>query len=587
MKGRIPESVIEEIHQRINIVDVVSSYVNLTYKGGRWWGLCPFHSEKTPSFTVNQENNLYYCFGCQKGGNAINFLMETESLSFIEAVRRLAEKAGIEISYTESDRSRINTKKVLEELYFKVSVTFHWLLLNHPGAAEAREYLKLRGISEDTRDAFQLGWAPADGEWLYDFLVNKKYSPEFLATSGLFSRKSSHWAFFIDRLMFPIMPSADRVIAFSGRSFGEKVPKYKNSSDTPLFKKSNHLYGLGQAMKSIRLSRQVYLCEGNIDVLACRQSGLGETVAPLGTSFTEEQARILKRLADSVVIIFDGDDAGRKGTMRAAILAEQHGLSVKAVSLPPGSDPAELMVQKGENFLQKMLIEPVNVFDYMLDCQTSSKPVISGEVQEKILKELIPYLQAVESEVRRESYLLQLAEAVNSSPPAVIKEYNNLKRGDKRLSITRKERHLDIQTSGDELYLMTAVAVKTEFFPALRTMLAPEVFRDKRALAIYRVMDELTTAGKMLRTDMVAEQLENPQLVSFILEKAVTEEFMEKAEQTINDKINLLRIRTLTEENRELIKKLAHGSIEQQTKLITRIKDIDQEIMSIRQDNHD
>ena len=477
------------------------------------------------------------------------------------------------------------------ELYSRVSKTFHWLFLNHPEAVKARDYLESRGISRLSCEAFRIGWAPSDGEWLYGFLREKKYSPEFLASSGLFSRKSPRWAFFADRLMFPVMPDSDRVVAFSGRSLGERGPKYKNSPETVLYRKSQHLYGLGQARKDIRSTKRVYLCEGNIDVLSCRQSGVGETVAPLGTAFTNEQARMLKRLSENIVLVFDGDEAGTRGAMRASIIAEEHGLTVQAVQLPPGSDPAEIMERKGSKTLQKILSEPINIFEYLVNYMLDAESDVSGEAQEEALKKLRPYLHAVGSEVRREAYLKQLAEAINANPQTVIREYyNRSHEQQKRHVITRNaaQRRVDLEPVGDELYLMIAAAVKTECFSEIRALLAPEVFRDKRALAVYRVMDELSAGGALPRTDMIVEKLADPRLAELILEKSSTEEFTEKVEETIEAKIKLIRVRTLAEESRELINVLSDESSHTRTKArMLRIKEIDQEIISIRQGDDD
>jgi len=561
MAGLIPENVIDEVNRKTDILDLVGSYVTLTRKGDRWWGLCPFHNEKTPSFSVVPEKNIFYCFGCHKGGGSFNFLMEMESLSYPEAIRHLAEKAGVEIPEDRGGEVYRDNRKALEDLYKRVAHTFRWLFIHHENASHAREYLKKRGINEETAEYYQIGWAPGEGEWLYDFLLKKKYSPAFLADSGLFSKKSPRWSLFVDRLIFPVMPDSERVVAFSGRSLNGREPKYINSPETVLYTKSRQLYGLGQARKSIRLNKHVVICEGNLDVLSCCQAGVGETVAPLGTSFTSDQAGLIKRQADSITLLFDGDDAGRRATVKAAILAEGAGLSVNAVKIPPGSDPSEILCGQGPQTLKKLIESPINIFDYLLDFLISAGSDNSGEAQEEALKELTPYLDAVGSDVRREKYLRQLADEVNADPLTVIREYrNNREKNLLKMSGRRFRKDAGEETESffkpvdDELYLMTAVAVKTEYFKTLRSSLAPEIFRDRRALAVYRVLDELDVEGRDLRTDAVVEKLDDEKLKRYILEKAADGIYDERAEETIREKIRLLQIRILNEERQELQK---------------------------------
>ncbi|MCK5734907.1 MAG: toprim domain-containing protein, partial [Spirochaetaceae bacterium] len=426
--------------------------------------------------------------------------------------------------------------------------------------------------------------------------LKKKYSAEFLAESGLFSKKSPRWSYFVDRLIFPVMPDSEHVVAFSGRALNDRGPKYINSPETVLYKKSQQLYGLGQAKKRIRESKQVVICEGNLDVLSCMQAGVSEIVAPLGTAFTHDQARLIKRQADSITLLFDGDNAGRRATVKAAILAENVGLTVKTVKIPPGTDPSDILCDQGAESLKKIIERPINIFEYLLDFLISAKSDKSGEAQEEALKELTPYLDAVGSDVRREKYLRQLADEVNADPVTIIREYRN-NRGKVRLrqstslnkNMTQDEKtESEFKPVGDELYLMTAIAVKTEYFNILKKSLAPEIFRDRRALDVYRVMDELGVEGRELRTDIIVSILEDEKLKSFILEKASAGIYDERAEDTINEKIRLLQIRTLSEERLELQKlmdKEINTELDTQKPVINRarmkrIVEIDKEIQA-------
>jgi len=588
MSGRIPENVVDEVSRRTDILDVVGNYVTLSRKGANWWGLCPFHNEKTPSFSVSPEKNIFYCFGCHKGGGAYQFLMEMESLNFPEAVRRLAEKAGVEIPEEEGQEGYRDNRRALEDLYNRVSHTFRWLFSNHSDASHARDYLQSRGINEETAELYQIGWAPDDGEWLYDFLIKKKYSPDFLATSGLFSRKSPRWSYFVDRLIFPVMPDNERVVAFSGRSLNGREPKYINSPETLLYKKSQQLYGLGQAKKQLRDNKHAIICEGNLDVLSCRQAGVDGTVAPLGTAFTQDQAKLLKRQVQSITLLFDGDNAGRLATVKAAIMAENVGLSVNTVNIPSGSDPSDILCKEGSDSLKKIIENPINIFEYLLHFVISARRDNSGEAQEEALKKLTPYLEAVGSDVRREKYLRQFADEVNADPVTVIREYRANK-GRNLLNTTRRrfktsageETETDFKTVGDELYLMTAVAVKTEHFNTLRSLLAPEVFRDRRALSVYRVIDELSVEGRELQTSLIVSKLDDENLKSYILEKATAGIYDDRAEETINEKIRSLQLRILNDERKELQKLMDNvNNIEINNARMRRIVEIDKEIQA-------
>ena len=503
----------------------------------------------------------------------------------------LAEKAGVEVPETgDKDGRRQSSRKALQELHVRAAGTFNWLLNNSPDAAHARDYLTARGISPETAETYRLGWAPADGEWLYRFLLSKKYSPEFLAESGLFSRKSPRWSYFVDRLMFPVMPDDERVVAFSGRALSERGPKYINSPETVLYRKSRELYGYGQARKGIRTEKQAVVCEGNVDVLACMQAGMVNVVAPLGTAFTAEQAQILKRQAETAVLLFDGDAAGQTATRKAAILCEQAGLTVKAVPMPPGRDPADILEADGPESLKKLLQRPINIFDYLLDFVISAQTGVSGEAQEEALKELTPYLESVGSEVRREAYLNRLADAIKANPATVIRDFRKPKS-------TKTARRFETEPrdgrvvgsdvfSGDEIFLMTAVTVRTEYFATLRERLAPERLRDRRALAVYRLLDELSVNGRVPRTEEVVSQLEDEALKQFILRKAASQVYDDRAGETISDIIVRLSIQGLEEEKGEIVRIMSRDlrtDPDITEARIRRLQEIDREILNIRQ----
>ncbi|HOX92644.1 MAG TPA: DNA primase, partial [Spirochaetales bacterium] len=348
---RIPDHIVQQVIAQSDIVRVVGEYVRLEKRGSRWTGLCPFHTEKTPSFGVNEERGFFYCFGCKKGGDAITFIREMEGCGYVEAVERLATKAGVTISYEGEDdpeeRKKAQEKDALYELYERLSGAFHHLLREDPRGSHALSYARSRCLGDDIITGFRLGYAPADRRWLSRFLESKGYSKDFLARSGLFSQNYADVSIFSDRLLFPIRDERGRTVAFGGRLLSGEGPKYINSPETAIFRKHDTLFALSDAREAMRSAAVAMVCEGYMDALAFHAAGVRYAVAPLGTSFTEGQAKLIKRYATSVVLAFDGDQAGIKATERAIGLAETQGLAVKVLRLSSGKDPAEYLEKLG------------------------------------------------------------------------------------------------------------------------------------------------------------------------------------------------------------------------------------------------
>ncbi len=354
---RIPDHIIQDIVSRTDLVRLVGEYVRLEKRGSRWVGLCPFHNEKTASFGVNEDKGFFYCFGCRKGGDAITFMKEIESCGYVEAIEQLASKAGVIITY-EGDEDPAEAKAAkdresLYELYERIAGTFHHLLMDDPRGAQALAYSRSRKLPDDVLSGFNLGYAPMDRGWLHRFLVKKAYSDDFLESSGLFSKKYKGSAIFSDRLMFPIQDTRGRVVAFGGRLLSGDGPKYLNSPETSIFKKHDTLFGLSKAIQATRSTGEAILCEGYLDAIAFHSAGVSNAVAPLGTSFTESQARLLKRYAKTLILSFDSDEAGKKATERAMGIAEASGLGIRVLLLEGFKDPAEILEKYGPERLKK------------------------------------------------------------------------------------------------------------------------------------------------------------------------------------------------------------------------------------------
>ncbi|MCQ2472768.1 MAG: DNA primase [Saccharofermentans sp.] len=375
--GLIPDSVIEEILTRADIESVVGRYVLLNRKGGNMWGLCPFHSEKTPSFSINPSKGIYKCFGCGKGGNAINFVMEMEHLNYPESIRFLGGLYGVEIpetGYSGNSIQKEEKDRVKEIL--KEAAKFYYKALNDPEiGAPAREYASKRGLSKEVLDNFGLGYSPIARSALYDFLRQKGYRDEELLNSGIFAKSSKTnkpYDLFRGRLMFPIFDSFGTIIAFGGRALGDEKPKYINSPDSLVYNKQNHLYAMNFARKF--QSKQLIVVEGYMDAIAMHSAGFKNTVAALGTSFTDSQLKLCSRYAEEVVFFFDADNAGQNAALRAIKMMMEYlkkltglNITIKIAKVPDGKDPDEYIKQNGADKFKEVVKNALYVEDYLIE----------------------------------------------------------------------------------------------------------------------------------------------------------------------------------------------------------------------------
>jgi len=432
---RIRKTSVEAVVGRTDIAAVIGEYVHLLKAGSGYKGLCPFHNEKTPSFNVVPEKGLFYCFGCQKGGDVIAFLREIEGLTFVEAVERLAEKAGLPLEYEGEDgepdtASRENKlRDSLYELYDRLAATFHWMLLEHSSGKAALDYLRRRKVDDAVLRSFRLGYAPRDRRWLHGFLRDKGYSPDFLAGTGLFSRDYPDRSFFSDRVIFPITDTRGRCIAFGGRLLRGDGPKYLNSPESPIFRKQETLFALSAAARAIRSERSVLICEGYMDVLAYHQAGVENAVAPLGTAFTDAQAHLLRRYAETAVFGFDADEAGQRAAERALIIAAKNGLGAKILPIENGKDSAEILETMGVEELKKIAAFTINGDDFIIRRARSSYDISTSEGKALALKSLFPYMAALDSEIRLAEFADFAAREFRSKTDRILADFEKFRSG--------------------------------------------------------------------------------------------------------------------------------------------------------------
>ena len=428
MSMRYSDDIIEEVRQKNDIVDVVSQYVRLTRRGSTYFGLCPFHNEKTPSFSVTPGKQMYYCFGCGAGGNVYNFIMEYENYTFGEALKHLADRAGVElpkIEYSREVREKAEQRAELLEIN-KQAAQYYYYQLRTEGGKIGYQYLSGRGLSEETMRKFGLGYSDKFGGGLYTFLKSKGYSDERLRESGLFNVDERHGMYdkFWNRVIFPIMDVNNRVIGFGGRVMGDGKPKYLNSPETKIFDKSRNLYGLNIA----RTTRKKYLilCEGYMDVISMHQAGFNNAVASLGTALTSQQASLLKRYTDEVLIIYDSDEAGVKAALRAIPMLKTAGLSTKVINLRPYKDPDEFIKNMGKEAFHERLDHGMNSFMFELKALEGQYDMEDPQGRTDFFKETAKRLLRFEDEIERSSYIKTIAGTYQVEPEELRKMVNRL-----------------------------------------------------------------------------------------------------------------------------------------------------------------
>ena len=404
---RYSDDIIEEVRQKNDIVDVVSQYVKLTRKGSSYFGLCPFHNEKTPSFSVTPGKQMYYCFGCGAGGNVFNFIMEYENYTFGEALKHLAERAGVElpqIEYSREVQEKARQKAELLEINKQAAQYFYYQLRTEKGQ-QGYQYLASRGLSEETMRKFGLGYSDKFSDGLYRYLKSKGYQDERLRESGLFNVDERHGMYdkFWNRVIFPIMDVNNRVIGFGGRVMGDGKPKYLNSPETKIFDKSRNLYGLNIA----RTTRKKYLilCEGYMDVISMHQAGFTNAVASLGTALTSGHASLLKRYTQEVLLLYDSDEAGVRAALRGIPILREAGVNSRVVNLRPYKDPDEFIKNMGSEAFEERLNQASDSFLFRVSIAESEFPMNEPQGQNRFFERCAQMLLELKDELERNLYI--------------------------------------------------------------------------------------------------------------------------------------------------------------------------------------
>ena len=491
MAERIPEDKINEIRQAVDIVDVVSDYVQLKKQGRNYFGLCPFHGENSPSFSVSPDKQIYHCFGCGAGGNAFSFLMEQEGISFIEAAVKLAEKGNVELHIDSS--SQTNSRTIPNDFQQMIDAHdllrkfYHHLLVNTKDGQHALEYLLSRGFTTEAIAKFQIGYSLNSWDFVYKFLSKRNYPPDLMERAGLVikrERDSTYFDRFRDRIMFPILDHKGNTIAFSGRSLGADEPKYLNSPETAIFNKSKILYNFHQARSSIKKTNHTVLFEGFADVIAADRAGVLNGVATMGTSLTDDHIVTIRRSSEAVTICYDGDNAGIEAAHRAGQLLSSAGVQVRVAILPEGMDPDDFIRINGEEKFQNEVISAsVTFMNFKLRYLRRGKDLNNEGIRLQYIEEVLKEISLLEKVVERDHYLRQLASEFSLSLDA-------LKQQQKQFFFANKKgnRESYVQKRNQDVIIKPSSTLKPAFETAERRLIA---YMLKDSDIAYKVQDLL------------------------------------------------------------------------------------------------
>ncbi|OQB94723.1 MAG: DNA primase [Spirochaetes bacterium ADurb.Bin110] len=587
--ARISPQIRQEILDKTDFLSVYQEHVRLQKKGASFWGLCPFHSEKTPSFSVSPDTGLFYCFGCHKGGSIIQFMMDIDRLSYTEAMQELAQRCGVQIHFEESEELGETEKErqALLELNERLSKTFHWFLMNHDYGRAALEILHKRGLSNELIEKFRIGYAPANRQWLYSFLKAKGYSDDFLKHSGFFSKKDLAYPLFADRIMFPIGDAKGRIIAFGGRAMTEDGPKYINSPETAVFRKQETLFAFSQAIDSIKSTDTAIVCEGYMDALSFHAAGLINAVAPLGTAFTSQQAILIRRRSSNIILCFDTDEAGLRAAERACSIATAAGLETRVLLLEEGKDASEILEKKGAGELTRMAKNTINAGYFLLTRANQLFDISTMEGKAKAVSFLFPFLDALDSDVKRQEYIKEVGRNIGVSTHAVAMDYakakvSGMRRVRNSYSLSNNVPYGSSNSARtSDLLFMAAIILSENPFQFIDENLDIEYFDDPRAKDLFSALQEAQKEG-ILDIEGILSRCTDEAAARFVREVDTSGELQGGLEKIIKDGLEQKKKASLERKRRSLVAQLQSLSVDadplQEKLILEEIINIDGEL---------
>ncbi|MDL2225480.1 DNA primase [Eubacteriales bacterium OttesenSCG-928-M02] len=558
MAGFFPQDWLDELMGRNDIIDVVNAYVPLTKKGKKHWGLCPFHSEKTASFSVDEDRQLYYCFGCKAGGNVIHFIMNLEKLEFREAVQLLAERAGMQlpqmVNSEAADKARAERQR-LYDLVREAARYYNMALITEPGE-RARTYLAKRGISPATITRFGMGYADESWDGITKHLMEKGFSVEEIEKAGLcITRRGKSFDFFRDRIMFPIIDQYGKVLGFGGRVIDTDGPKYINSPDTLIYNKRQMLYGLN-FHKSFPNDRKLITVEGYMDLIAVANAGIPNVVANLGTSLTKEQARMMRRFADTIYIAYDGDSAGQTATLRGLDIIAGEGLDVRVIRLPEGMDPDDFIKANGPSGFRNAMADAITLMEFKLWMLSNESDMDSENGRMEFAKKACVLLRGLEP-IEMERYMKQVAGMTGFSVDTVREQVAGGKPDKnttrfKRNTNTKNEKPTDEKR---EKKLVALCANRDAYAKKAMRWISPDDFLDENCKRIWQIM-----------VTLFREEITPVAILNRIEDGALAQAAAEMLQEEIGDIDNEASLQDLCK--RILMDKLENDSVLLRKKLV-------------------
>ncbi|MDD5561440.1 MAG: DNA primase [Candidatus Omnitrophica bacterium] len=557
MSARIPENLLEDILGRVDIVELISGYIPLKKAGRNFKANCPFHHEKTPSFVVSPDRQIYHCFGCGESGNAFKFLMRHERMEFPEAVEMLAKKAGI--SLPEQDKPEIARHASLTSQLYKINelaLNFYENNLCTPGGSSCRDYLLNRGIKAQTIKDFHLGLAPAGWDNMVNFLRSKLIGLSLMEKAGLILPKDGggYYDRFRNRIIFPIFDIRSRVVGFGARVMDKTLPKYVNSPETPVYIKGRNLFGLNLSKEHIRENDFAIIVEGYLDFMIPYQEGLSNIVASQGTALTLEQIRLLKRYTHNVVMIYDGDTAGEIATLRSLDILIEEGMNVKVVPLPKGMDPDTLVRRQGVNSLKDRLQDAKSLFDYKLEVLKCRHNIKDAHGKSRIASEMLSTINKFDNAILRSEYIKRLSEEIKIAEHYILEELNKIKPG----PAVRSDESSCVKKSVSwinpaEKLLIKFMLEEKELIEKIMQELSPADFADLRTAKIVSVMHDLFTQGKNIEPSILMNYFNEDDASQLVCESMFMPELMgQEREKAVNDCISRIKVQRLRSQRERL-----------------------------------
>lgn len=551
------DEIIEEVRSRNDIVDVIGSYVTLRHKGNSYSACCPFHHEKTPSFHVSKDKQMYHCFGCGVGGNVYTFVMEYENFSFPEAVRYLAERSGISLpeqELSEEQKKKENYKSILKDINKSAAAYFHYLLTQSEHGAKGLEYYHGRGLTNETIQHFGLGYADVYQNDLYKYLRNKGYTDSQIKDAGLVRFDEKHGAtdMFWNRVMVPILDINGKVIGFGGRVLGDGLPKYINTQETQIFDKGHNLFAMNLARRSKR--RGIIICEGYMDVISMHQAGFDNAVASLGTALTLGQASLIKRYTDEVYLAYDSDEAGTKATLKNVNTLRTVGLTTRVVDLSPHKDPDEFIKANGADAFEQRITDAVTGIMYEVNTLSKTYRLKDPEEKVRFSKEVAKRLSTIEEVVSRHSYTDAVAEQYQLDRDGLkqmvtrygtlqLEQNNSVENETRPVQVVSKEIS---EASKTERLLLTWMVNEPPLFDILEGIITPDDFQDENCRAVAeKLIEQYKQTHTVSPASIVdgSEDIEQQRVIACIMQTELPFDISnEEKERAINDVVKKTKL---------------------------------------------